>query len=348
MGLLRSLPVFADVAAEDAAFARFLDHLKDRVELLGLDPGAVLFREGDPADGFYVVRSGFVKVAQRRADGEHVLAYVGPGGQFGEIGLLFDVAEVQELILRSYPEATRPLRTATCSALDHVELVRIAADDFYLLFDYAPKVAEQLLHVAVQHLRDHDRAVRQTAHVPLGEFLQQNLASAPGLIVLDLERCTRCGECTRACGDAHDGVTRLIRDGMRLDRFLLATSCRACLDPYCMVGCPVGAIRRRSSREVLIADWCIGCGLCAANCPYGNLTLHPFAEREPDSLHPGRTRAVPVRKATSCDLCADVPGPPSCVCACPHDAAHRVSGLQLLGRPDRSRTVSDCTRGALQ
>ena len=75
-----------------------------------------------------------------------------------------------------------------------------------------------------------------------------------------------------ACADAHDGVTRLIREGLRFDKYLVATSCRQCRDPLCMVGCPVGSIRRRNSLEVIIEDWCIGCGLCAKNCPYGNIT----------------------------------------------------------------------------
>jgi CRP-like cAMP-binding protein len=152
--LLRNVPGFSGPAAEDPGFARFLEYLKDRVELRRLDPGTVLFTEGDPVDGFYVVRAGSVKVSQRRPGGEHVLAHVGPGGHLGEIGLLFDVAEVQELIRRRQPEAIRPVRTATCCAVDRVELVRIAAEDFYFLFDSSPPMAEQFLREAVQRLRD--------------------------------------------------------------------------------------------------------------------------------------------------------------------------------------------------
>ena len=39
------------------------------------------------------------------------------------------------------------------------------------------------------------------------------------------------------------------------------------------------------------------------------------------------------RVATTCDLCRDLVGPgddPSCVYACPHNAAFRMSGKELL------------------
>ena len=85
----------------------------------------------------------------------------------------------------------------------------------------------------------------------------------------------------------------------------------------------VGSIRRRNSLEVIIEDWCIGCGLCAQNCPYGNINLHPFEVMIDDPERAGRKKAVIKQKATSCDLCTHLKEP-SCVYACPHDAAHRV------------------------
>jgi Fe-S-cluster-containing hydrogenase component 2 len=145
---------------------------------------------------------------------------------------------------------------------------------------------------------------------------------AQSLLILDLEKCTRCDDCVRACADAHDGVTRLIREGLRFDKYLVATSCRQCRDPLCMIGCPVGSIRRRNSLEVIIEDWCIGCGLCAKNCPYGNINMHAF------NAAPGRANVI--HKATSCDLCTDH-AEPSCVYACPHDAAHRVEPNTFFG-----------------
>jgi Fe-S-cluster-containing hydrogenase component 2 len=165
--------------------------------------------------------------------------------------------------------------------------------------------------------------------MPLADFLDQGLMQAQSLLLLDLEKCTRCDECVRACADAHDGVTRLVREGLRFDKYLVATSCRQCRDPLCMVGCPVGAIRRRNSLEIIVEDWCIGCGLCANNCPYGNLNMHPFQVKVPDPARPTRRIAVTQRKATGCDLCMEH-AEPSCVYACPHDAAQRVEPLTFF------------------
>ncbi len=96
-----------------------------------------------------------------------------------------------------------------------------------------------------------------------------------------------------------------------------------------MVGCPVGSIRRRNSREIIIEDWCIGCGVCASNCPYGNINMHGFPGTSED---PATGKKIPVvnHKATTCDLCSSLDGKPSCVYACPHDAAHRMGGAELL------------------
>lgn len=298
---LRSVPIFSSLTKD------FIDHLRDRVELLRFSPGQVICREGEAADSFYLVRIGFVKVSEDRPGGELVLAYLARGGYFGEMALL-----------------NRTPRTATCSALDHVEVVRISREDFEFMLEHFPDVRARLEAVARGRLAENRQRLTQAQHLPVDQFLTNGLMEAQSLLVLDLERCTRCDQCVRACADAHDGVSRLVREGLRFDKYLVATSCRQCRDPLCMVGCPVGSIRRRNSLEVIIEDWCIGCGLCANNCPYGNINLHPFPTEVDDPSHPGRKIASVRVKATSCDLCHDH-AEPSCVYACPHDAAHRVN-----------------------
>jgi CRP-like cAMP-binding protein len=297
---LRSVPMFASLTQD------FIDGLRNSVELVRYTKGDIICRQGDIADNFYLIRLGFVKVSEPHPGGELVLAYLGRGGYFGEIGLLGEGR-----------------RTATCTALDHVELVRIHADEFHRMVAQFPEVRQRLEATAAQRQEQNRQRLSTATSMPLDSFLTQGLMEAQSLLVLDLERCTRCDACVRACADAHDGVTRLIREGQRFDKYLVATSCRHCRDPLCMVGCPVGSIRRRNSLEVIIENWCIGCGLCAKNCPYGNISMHPFTVMQDDPVNAGRQIAVVKQKATSCDLCTDQ-AEPSCVYACPHDAAHRV------------------------
>ena len=320
---LRSVTLFAEMFSEEEPFRRFVDFLRPRVELRQCTPGEVIVRQGSPADHFYLVRVGFVKVSQQRPGGEQVLKYIGPGGHFGEIGLLSHLPELRAL-------APPGVRTATCAALDHVDLVQIRGEDFLALVERFPQLRSHLVKRGVEMLQANERQRQLVESVPLGEFLRQGLANAQSLLVLDLEKCTRCDECTKACADSHDGVTRLIREGLRFDKFLVASSCRSCLDPYCMVGCPVDAIHRRETREIISEDWCIGCGNCANNCPYGNINMHGFEELRADPADPARKVAIVQQKATMCDLCADLNGQPSCVYACPHDAAHRMSGEAML------------------
>ena len=305
-GHLRSIPIFSSVTSN------FIDYLRDRVELRRYAPGQVICRQGEPSHSFFLVRIGFVKVTQSHPGGDLVLGYIGRSGFFGEMSLL-----------------GAGLRTATCTALDHVEAVRIRADEFKLMLEQFPEVRRGLEAVAQQRIEENRSRVTTVKNVPVDAFLAQGLMEAQSLLVLDLERCTRCDQCVRACADAHDGVSRLIRDGLRLDKFLIATSCRQCKDPLCMVGCPVGSIRRKNSLEMVIEDWCIGCGLCASNCPYGNINMHPFDVKVEDLTHPGKTIPEVRTKATACNLCSDL-DEPSCVYACPHDAAHRVNPREFF------------------
>ena len=322
-GHLRSVDIFADLLHDEAKFQQFVEDFRKHMTLVRLNPGEVLFRQDDPADNFYLVKLGFVKVSQRQPGGEHVLTYVGPGGYIGEIGLLSDIPEV------AAQGAPAGLRIATCAALDHVDLVKITGEAFQEILGKFPEVRENLVRVAVKRLKENEANRQRAKAMPVGEFVGQGLMNAQSLLVLDLQKCTRCDECTKACSDAHSDVTRLIREGLRFENWLVASSCRSCLDPYCMVGCPVDAIHRKSSREMVIEDWCIGCGNCAKNCPYGNINMHGFPGQIDDPNHPGQKTAVVQQKATMCDLCAGLDGQPSCVYACPHDAAHRYSGEEF-------------------
>jgi CRP-like cAMP-binding protein len=297
---LRTVPLFSTLSKD------FVDELAHQVELIRYSKGEILCRQGEPAEHFFLVRIGFVKMVEEHPGGDLVLAYQGKGGYFGEIGLLY-----------------RGTYAFTVTATDNVEVVRIGAEAFRAMVQRFPDIAQSLNTMARDREAHNQRHSAAVAAVSLDSFLKQGLMESNSLLIIDLEKCTRCDNCVKACSEAHDGVTRLVREGLRFDKYLVPTSCRHCRDPLCMIGCPVGSIRRRNSLETVIEDWCVGCGLCARNCPFGNITMTDLPNEA------GQKATVAKRRATACDLCSELPEP-SCVYACPHDAAHRVEPNQFF------------------
>src|SRR5437867_12778454 len=52
---LRSVRLFAGILADEAEFERFVNFFRRRAELIRLNPGDLIFRQGDAADNFYLV-----------------------------------------------------------------------------------------------------------------------------------------------------------------------------------------------------------------------------------------------------------------------------------------------------
>ena len=307
--------------------------LRERATIVRFSPGERIFRAGDASDAFYMIRLGHVRILREGPGSEEqTIRYITPGEVFGEIGALFGVK-----------------RTTTCMAMDHVQLVRISREDFLAMIAEAKDVGTRLEEKALtllqnegsQIVRDSQgqvidiippRAIAQPLpdrrSPSLKQYLDQELFQGQHMLVLDLEKCTRCDECVTACAQSHLGISRLIRDGLRFDNFLVTTSCRSCRDPKCLVGCPVDAIHREGSLPIIIENHCVGCGKCAENCPYGNIALHPVEVQNPftGQLEQGRQAAV-----CNLDNCIEENREPSCVYACPHDAAHRVDGAKFFG-----------------
>jgi CRP-like cAMP-binding protein/Fe-S-cluster-containing hydrogenase component 2 len=270
-----------------------VDAISERVDLVDFVPGEVLCRQGDPSNEFYLIRRGFVKVAVRHpgATEDLVINYMSRGGYFGEIGLL-----------RNEP------RSATCTAVGNVEVIALSKADFDELVAKFPEFRKQLEQTEAARLE----AAHQRAPIRAGfdfkEFTDQELMQGQDLLLFDLDRCTRCDECVRACADSHDGITRLRREGLRFDKYFVPTSCRSCRDPVCLTFCPVGSIGRSTTGAIIIEDWCIGCRMCEENCPYGNIRMHQVGVKPGEHIYPkqkiSRRRKVRFRAPPELDLSA--------------------------------------------
>lgn len=79
-GFLRALPYFA--ALGDAEIERLEGDLRER----SLEKGEVLFLEGEPCPGLYIVASGRVRIFKSSPEGrEQVLLIAGPGDTFNDV-----------------------------------------------------------------------------------------------------------------------------------------------------------------------------------------------------------------------------------------------------------------------
>ena len=273
------------------------------------------------------------------------LSYPGRGEIIGEIALLRGDSRSATCLAFTHPSSGQKTASQANLVPQRVEAVRIGADILRELIGRSTKF-KVCVNEVVQTRMDRDRLSVETSvegrvASQTKEFDALGLAWGQSLMVIDLDRCTRCQECVKACVNSHDdGRTRLYLDGPRFEnKYLIPVTCRKCLDPVCMIGCPVAAINRGASGEIQIADHCIGCSKCADQCPYGSIQmdlLDASQELSPDLMEllgPGYMLRTVQEKAVVCDQCSSTPsGEPSCVYACPHDAAIRVQGLQYFNQ----------------
>ena len=300
------------------------------VQVKSFGGGEVLFEEGDPAEGLYLIRRGSVTISRVIAGREVVLSYLSAGNYVGEMALLSDSP-----------------RTATVKAAVTTEALILDSEVFKRVLKRNPRFREEVEQRFMDRLRANAAMEAQPDPGNIIAFLmQQGMGEATDVLLIDESLCVRCNNCEKACADVHDGTSRLDREaGPTFAEIHVPTSCRHCEHPHCMKDCPPDAIHRAANGEVFVSDTCIGCGNCERNCPYGVIQLAPVdPKRKRPSLlswlafglgpEPGmepkpRSKEIP-KKAVKCDMCHDLPGGAACVRACPTGAAIRVSPEQFL------------------
>ena len=291
--------------------------LTKAVSLHRFSPGTEIFKEGDPIERFYLVRSGSVALSRRKEDQDTVVAYCAANSFLDALGCLSG-------------ETTRSLNAKAMVAtealsIDHASFKALLKADARLAAKMDAERTEQLTQYA--HMQARPKAGNVFSYL-----MSHGLGEATSVLVIDENLCVGCDQCEKACAATHEGVSRLDRSaGPSLHSLHLPTSCRHCEHPHCMRDCPPSAIHRLPNGEVYIDETCIGCGNCEENCPYGVIQMAETAPKT--SLLSKLLRTKPVenaKTAVKCDVCASLKGGPACVRACPTGAAIRIHAEDVL------------------
>jgi Fe-S-cluster-containing dehydrogenase component/CRP-like cAMP-binding protein len=246
----------------------------------------VLFRAGESIRRLYLIKSGWarltppVQLTNISASDEETeeetrnwnvkagSTYVGPSHCFG-IEAITHSGEWDQ----------------TCTLLGRTEVLEISISKLR----QSPELRETLL-LAFSNIAPRDISQRRQP-LPIAksqeDLIETGLVDATNLLVMDMDLCIRCGNCSLACHEIH-GESRLLREGIHITRpftlkqksgfqSLLAPSvCLHCKDPECLTGCPTGSIGRFSDGQVDIdPTTCIGCADCATQCPYNAISMVP-------------------------------------------------------------------------
>jgi Fe-S-cluster-containing dehydrogenase component len=288
---------------------------RNAAERIAAEP--LIAAEGETADGLLLIRSGFARVTERHGHGHRTVAYLGKGHVFG----------LEELVPPPINGA-RPIWKHSLRAVGYVDVLRVPADVVRRSILPHSKTPDGRPR-RKSEIRNPKSEIRST----LLDFLADHrFLNGTETMLIDLDRCTRCDDCVRACAATHDGNPRFIRQGPTHDHMMVANACMHCVDPVCMIGCPTGAIARDfDSGIVRINDrTCIGCATCANSCPYQAIRMVEI--REPSgAFYVDEATQLPITKATKCDLCASQLTGPACQAACPHDALVRIDLRNLSG-----------------
>jgi DMSO reductase iron-sulfur subunit len=133
----------------------------------------------------------------------------------------------------------------------------------------------------------------------------------------DMTKCIGCKCCVVACNEQNGNPAAInwrrvgeVEGGHYpyTQRYHLSMGCNHCLEPSCLIGCPVEAYTKDAKTGVVVhsADTCIGCQYCTWNCSYGVPQYNP-------------ERGV----VGKCDMCHNRLSDgmaPACVSACPEGA----------------------------
>ncbi len=272
-----------------------IDMLVQHTQVKQYDRNERLFAEDDqggrPArETLHILLEGFVKVARHTTGGtghhktdERIIAYRQAGDYFvGGLDLLGDgrAVSVTTINRARVAEVPRPLMLALLQRYPEVN------QRFTLrLQEYVESAIAVQPDLVATDSQSGARALPNAAG--LHALVSDGVIEGTEVLLIDLDTCIHCNECEEACARRH-GHSRMNRKGMVVGNISIATACRQCQDPVCML-CSRAGIARLPNGEVYITESCIGCGICADRCPYGAISIVDVEGKELPAINRGTT-----------------------------------------------------------
>jgi CRP-like cAMP-binding protein len=118
---------------------------EDTTEHLNLEPGEVLFREGDAGNIMYVIAEGSLRVEKGQGDDMQILTTLQSGEFVGEMSVLIGSK-----------------RTATVIAEEACDLLPYDADTLGELLHRSPTIAMRIIRLLASRLKDTTDRATQT------------------------------------------------------------------------------------------------------------------------------------------------------------------------------------------
>jgi Fe-S-cluster-containing dehydrogenase component/CRP-like cAMP-binding protein len=299
--LLRKLPKFGQILDETYRshgfarvledFSRFTDkplsealvnELKQSARFMIYSKNHVLCKEDEPVDRVIFVKTGWVRrtrgVPFHASSPEVVIGMdENTGVDFLGVGNCLGLDGVIEPVVWKYG-ASLMARTEVLE----ISLAKFSNDPDLRrqLFDALSGFsnADDSLPLTIESVADVNALRSAEAAISTG------IADGRNVLVMDMDLCVRCGNCSLACHKVH-GQSRLLRRGIQIERpksigrkrlqhALVPQVCMHCADPECLSGCPTGSISRAPLGHIDIDRvTCIGCFDCATQCPYDAITM---------------------------------------------------------------------------
>lgn len=276
----------------------------------------VICKEGSFIGGLIIVSGGFVRISVKINHGHRTVGYLRKDDIFGLNEIIYNMNNEEKL---PFQRSLRAIGFADVLIVPAQLVEKYIIPRKKLLYERVNK-KELPLSIALPETLD-----TKIDPALLEILVEQRFINGTATMLIDLNRCTRCDDCVIACSLAHDNQPRFIRQGMKAGAYLIANACMHCSDPVCLTGCPTSAIYREpvGGQVVINEKTCIGCKICAKNCPYQNITMVEIRDNK-NNLILDKKSSMPILKATKCDLCCEQIVSPVCEKACSHNALRRI------------------------